>query len=184
MFFGKLVVDVAKLLGKRNSLTRMSSVNYYADAFLDRCSDQRKSKEWVNEKMRAREAIFVLYYVDRPMVLSGGDRACSVLFKTDYASAEKFIEKNCNLLFLGLEYKKLNETPTDVKSTYASPNRYDRNYSKPWFAIDTSSYDEKPENVEKLFNNGGSFLDGSFVRLANIDPNEASVMAQVCTTDG
>jgi hypothetical protein len=185
MLFKNIFTVLPSLLSGIAKLNRMSCVNYYADAFLDRCSEQRKDKKWITDRMTSKEATFILFHVDRPLVantenkLTDAGGTSSVLYKIDYVLAENFIQKNCIILFLGLEYKKLDDTANHIKSTYAMPSLYDRTSFRPWFAIDTSSFDDDPDKISMLFNNEGSFLDGNYIRLTNINTNEASILAQV-----
>jgi hypothetical protein len=182
---------------KINKSYKMSYVNFFADTFIDRCSDQRKNKDWVNEKLKLNQTNFILFHIDKPFVIIDEEKKQFNLCKLKYQQIEFLlnnktnVDDNCTVLFLGLEYKRIvdennnnnnNITSSDFinsKSPYLSPDSYDRESYTPWFAIETSNHDKNHQTIEKLFQNG-TFLLGNFIRMMSMEfREEASLIAQV-----
>lgn len=168
-----------------------STVNFFADSFLDRCSDKRKNLDWINEQMKLNQTNFILFHVDKPLVIIDNANSLFSLYKLNYSQIEFLLNfnsndkfNNCIVLFLGLEYQRLidennNGNAKKTSSPYSSPTIYDKSNYTPWFAIDASRYDEDFTNIEKLFSNGCSFLKGNFIRmLSTQNQQEASIIAQ------
>ena len=193
--FSQRILSAAK---QSNYFYKMSYANFFADAFVDRCSEQRKNKEWINDKLNHSKTNFILFHIDKPFVTIDDSKKEFNLCKLNYSQIEFLLNKNdeqrenCITIFLGLEYKRLidennnsenlDENKNNLKnlrSPYLSPDLYDRSDYKPWFAIDTSNYDKDPQNIEKLFKNG-VFLQGNFIRMLSMQhKEEASLIAQV-----
>lgn len=189
LFKEKFILNSLNSKPNRNSVLiyRMSYVNFFADTFIDRCSEQRKNKEWIEDKLKHPFANFLLFHVDKPFVIIDDAKKEFNLNKLAYSQVEFLLNnkneekerESCVLIFLGLEYKRLDNTVDNnnnkddqnsqvaasinnfknSRSPYISPDLYDRNDYKPWFAIDTSNYDLNYQNVEKCFQNG-TFLQG------------------------
>ena len=192
--------------GFRSSI-RMSQtcVNYFAHSFIDRCSDKRKDRKWIEEQLRSEKAVFILFYVDKPFVRVNNFKSTFSLCKLNYSQvrvllAADSINNNteqqkqqqpklpCVTVFLGVEYEKnvefcCSEDENDIakRSPYSNPELYSNKDSfSPWFAIDTSGFDSSVENVGKLFADEGEFFEGNFLRMMTIqDTLESSIIAQV-----
>jgi hypothetical protein len=194
---------------KQNSILtyRMSYVNFFADSFVDRCSEHRKNKEWIQDKLKHSSTNFILFHIDKPFVIIDDTKKEFNLCKLNYSQVEFLLKpkkegeerEDCIVIFLGLEYKRLIDENNNngenldqnskvlasinnfknSRSPYLTPDQYDRNDYKPWFAIDTSKYDLNHQNIENIFQNG-TFLQGNFIRMLSMEHREeASLIAQV-----
>ena len=175
-----------------NIYTKMCepTINYFAHTFIDRCSDKRKDHQWISEKMKSSQSVFILFHADKPFVSLDKENNRYSLYRFGYSQVEQFlideIKTKSSCVFLGLEYERVNKEANEngfekCLSPYSNPAIYNREVNKAWFALDTSVFDPEIENVSKMFpDNGGKFFEGNFLRLMAInDSFESSIVAQV-----
>ena len=55
---------LTKMTQATTTTTTTQTVNYFAHSFIDRCSDKRKSPEWIQEQQHSRDSVFVLFHLD------------------------------------------------------------------------------------------------------------------------
>ena len=167
-----------KLLNSKNNFFyKMSTptINYFAHSFIDRASDKRKDKQWIDEQIRNENSVFVLFHIDKPFVTMNDTKNMYSLYKFNYSQIKNLLEKTelenpCKFVFLGVEYEpKQSKDETNfyekTSSPYSHPDIYDHNLFKSWFAIDASSYNTNVEQITSMFAQYGTFFEGNFLRL-------------------
>lgn len=179
-----------------NGMTQ-PTINYFGHSFIDRCSDKRKDKEWIESQLHSDQSVFILFHVDKPFVKKDELKKTFSLRKFNYDKVKHLLvndtkaengdtaSKKCTVVFLGLEYEKNSEfletCVSECRSPYSNPELYgDKTAHKAWFAVDTSGYDRSVENVNKAFSTeDGEFFEGNLLRLMAIqDTMESSIIAQ------
>jgi hypothetical protein len=203
IYYSRKTVSISKkklLFSDDHIRMTQPCVNYFAHSFIDRCSDKRKDKQFIEEQMKSDKAVYILFHVDKPFVKINDSKSKFSLCKLNYSQVNFLLEKAqtneqesskisesspCTCVFLGLQYEKNPEFFTDETqsscSPYSNPGLYNNKSTfTPWFAIDTSGYDSNLENVSKNFLNEGEFFEGNFLRMMAIqDELESSIIAQV-----
>ena len=167
------------------------TINYFSHSFIDRSSDKRKDKEWIQTQMTSSDSVFVLFHVDKPFVVMNDSKNMFSLVRFNYDQVKTVIESqtlpSATCIFLGVEYEK-NKDFTDLsknsmseykcQSPYSDPNKYNKNVFRSWFAIDLASELNKTE-ISDMFKDQGQFFEGNFLRVLAIqDLRESSIIAQ------
>lgn len=169
-----------------------ANVNYFGHSFIDRSSDKRKDTKWINEQMTNEKSVFVLFHVDKPFITLDSSKNTFTLHRFTYDQIKSLLtkqedKKDCNLIFLGVEYDKNPDfeeknglTPYETSfSPYSDPNIYNKSEQRSWFALDASNFNENIEDVSNMFAEYGKFFEGNFLRLMAIqDSIESSIIAQ------
>ena len=152
------------LNSQNNFFYKMSTptINYFAHSFIDRASDKRKDKQWIDEQIRNENSVFVLFHIDKPFVTMNDTKNMYSLYKFNYSQIKMLFENKtesenlCKFVFLGVEYEtKASKDETNfyekTSSPYSHPDIYDHNLFKSWFAIDASSYNTNVEQITNMF---------------------------------
>lgn len=170
-----------------------ANINYFGHSFIDRSSDKRKDPTWINEQMTNEKSVFVLFHVDKPFITMNASKNTFSLHRFSYEQIKALLvkkeqKKDCNFIFLGVEYDQNPEydgknglTPYETTfSPYSNPHVYDKSAVRSWFALDASNFNENLEEVSNMFADYGKFFEGNFLRLMAIqDSLESSIIAQV-----
>lgn len=164
------------------------TTNYFAHSFIDRCSDKRKNKKWINEQMKSNDSVFVLFHVDKPFVSTNNTNNMFSLFRFNYEQIKMVLNTDSICIFLGVEYEKNKEYNPEASSNtmdtfkcqspYSNPNIYNKNSFKSWFALDLAN-EANVNQINELFKEHGQFFEGNFLRVMAIqDLLESSIIAQ------
>jgi NADH pyrophosphatase NudC (nudix superfamily) len=173
---------LTKMTQAITTTTTTQTVNYFAHSFIDRCSDKRKSPEWIREQQHSRDSVFVLFHLDKPFVTLNDSKNMYSLYKFNYEQIKSVLEQKQSIcIFLGVEYEKSinnnvddNDQVDTIQSPYSNPNIYNKTSYKSWFAIDIVN----DSNCD-LFKEYGTFFEGNFLRVMSIqDYSQASIIAQ------
>jgi NADH pyrophosphatase NudC (nudix superfamily) len=127
----KAVAIAAAGLLKMNAnanLIQRGTVNYFAHSFIDRCSDKRKNKRWIDEQLRAMNTVFILFQVDKPFVIVDEQQKMFQLYKFNYEQVSFLID-----------VEKSQGELNDTKSSHSDNNNNSHNKSN-------GQCDEKPKN--------------------------------------
>ena len=182
-----------KNLLSTNTHTKMSqpTINYFSHSFIDRSSDKRKNKEFIQTQMTSSDSVFVLFHVDKPFVVMNDSKNMFSLYRFNYDQVKAIIESQtlplAICIFLGVEYEKnidFNDSSTNTmsgfkcQSPYSDPNKYNKNSFRSWFAIDLANELNKIQ-INEMFREQGQFFEGNFLRVLAIqDLKESSIIAQ------
>jgi len=138
---------------------------YTSDDILDRASDKRKDKQWLEEQMMNKKTQFIIFVGLKPMAipLQGGNSQTNngVILKLVTINSDRILDilrGKPLVIFLGLE-KGVISQETDNKA---------------WFAIGLDSLsNEKQEHIEP-----GSIVVDMFPTFINLPKKEARIFSQ------
>ena len=161
-------VEAARLLqsGVKNDHPDENLRNYFSLNYLNRCSDKRKDKTWLRNKVLTENTRFVLFHklnglaVPTQQKFKSQDKGKYELARVQMKSIENHMASNPVCVFLGLTQENKH-----LPLTYEEPGL---------FAVDVSSMDEL--KVLSLVDKG--FLMPGYPAAMQLLPSEAGIYAE------
>lgn len=137
--------------------------NFFCDSPLDRSSQRRNDKEWLESLTTKNETICVLFTRLQPLAKSNPVPPKYTLVRFSFAKAKTFLSSDATVVFLGVEHA-------------SSDARDDSNVRKAvgWFAVDCG--DLTPENIGSL--EEGAVLLSNPLDLFQLSRSEAAIVGQ------
>lgn len=138
--------------------------NFFCDSPLDRTSQRRNDKEWLESLTTKNETIYVLFTRLQPLARSNPVPPKYSLVRFSFAKAKTFLSSDATVVFLGVEHA----------SSDAGDKSSDVRKAVGWFAVDCG--DLTPENIGSL--EDGAVLLSNPLDLFQLSRSEAAIVAQ------
>ncbi|KAJ8285243.1 hypothetical protein GJAV_G00024580 [Gymnothorax javanicus] len=146
--------------------------NYFSKEFLDRMSEKRTDRLWLEQKQCSPTSVYILLFNLNPLVTQGSDEKSETevkfkLCRLGWESARELVSRpGTTLVFLGVEKQRVQAS---------SSTEEDEDGLVAWFAL---NIDSSPNDTLELYHPNSFFLKPPMPGLLRLSSDEAGVLAQ------